>query len=312
MKIGILGSTGFVGKNLCARLDELGISYVNGSRKLEFNEYVDAMFLSSIISWIVENKIDTIVNLSAHCGGIGLNKNHPFELWYNNTLMSANVLYACKKMNLKVIMVGTVCSYAAECPTPFKEEYLMNYGFPEPTNRAYGVTKLNSLVGAQALNKEYGINIVNLIPVNMYGPHDNFNLESSHVIPAIIKKLMIAKKLNHDHVSIWGDGNASREFLYVADFCDAIVKSLQINSSEFINVGTGVETKIKDLVYMINNHINYDGDIRWSSDLPNGQMKRCLDTTKAKVILNWNFRTNLKSGLKKTIDWLWRQDEIIF
>lgn len=303
MNIGVLGATGFLGTNLCNKLKENNIGYIRGSRKLKDNESVDAASLPSIIKWIVNNHINVIINLSANCGGIGLNNEFPFTLWYENTLISANILRSAQIFKIKIIMIGTVCSYAAKCPTPFKEQYLMQYGFPESTNRAYGVTKLNGLIGAQALNKESNVDVVNLIPVNMYGPYDNFNLQTSHVIPTIIKKLVDAKDNNLKYVEIWGDGSASREFLYVEDCCDAIIKSLSIDNTEFINLGTGIETKIKDLVNIINSFIKYNGEIKWMTDYPNGQAKRCLDISKAKEILQWSPKIDLKSGLFSTIKW---------
>ena len=191
---------------------------------------------------------------------------------------------------------------------------LMIFGLPKvkavkdnntETNMAYGISKFNGLIGAQAANKEHGLNSVNLIPVNMYGPHDHFDLENSHVIPATINKILTAKEKGYKSVEIWGDGSPTREFLYAKDCADAIYCALDdnINTSELINIGTGVEISIKELVETICETIGFDGNIVWNKDKPTGQMRRCLDTTKAKSLLNWTHKTNFKEGLLKTIDW---------
>jgi GDP-L-fucose synthase len=302
--IGVLGSSGFLGKNLCNYFDEIGIKYVTGSRT-DINK-VDALDFESIKNWIEKNQITSIINLAAYCGGIGLNERKPFDLWYSTTLISANILKASLLSGIdKIIMTGSVCSYAEECPTPFSENDLMKHGFPEPTNRAYGVSKLNGLIGAQAMNNQYGIDIVNLVPVNMYGPHDNFDLENSHVIPALIKKVYEAIENNHMYLDIWGTGEASREFLFVEDCARAIAQSLDIKTNELINIGTGDEIKIKDLAEMIKNQMGYKGIIKWDYSKPNGQMKRKLNIEKANTILKWKPKIKLEEGINKTIQWFY-------
>jgi GDP-L-fucose synthase len=201
-------------------------------------------------------------------------------------------------------MVGTVCFYSRDCPIPFKEEYLMHYGFPELTNLAYGVAKLNSLIGAQAFAKQYGLNVCNLIPVNMYGPHDHFDPELSHVIPAIIKKLYDAKHNNLRRITLWGTGIATREFLYVEDFTNAIILALRnLNQPDLINIGTGSEISIANLATKIAAIIGYGGDIKWDSTRPDGQPRRCLDISKAESLFGFKAQVKIDDGLQRTIDW---------
>lgn len=305
MIVGVLGASGFLGINLMSYLEDCGIIAVPGSRSLSDSFSVDATKYQSVRDWIVNNKITHVVNLAAVCGGIGLNKVHPYELWSATTRISANVLDACITSDIKkVVMAGSVCSYAANCPVPFSEDNLMDFGMPEETNRAYGVSKLNGLIGAQAATKEFGISISNLIPVNMYGPHDHFDLENSHVIPAMINKIVSAKQSNEKVVRAWGDGTASREFLFVRDCAEAIVKALAIDTgTELINVGTGQEITIKNLVSEIADVIGYNGEFEYDSNQPNGQMRRCLDIRKAENILKWEPSTSLREGLEQTVSW---------
>lgn len=312
--IGIIGSSGFLGMNLCEFFDEKGISYIRGNRNFGNNSHVDARDASSVCNWIKLNKISKIINLAAVCGGIGLNSKSPFDLWHSTTLITASVLKASIDMRIdKLVMLGTVCSYAAECPTPFKEEYLMNFGFPEPTNRAYGVSKLNGLIGSQAAFSQYNLDSINIIPVNMYGPYDHFNLDNSHVIPALINKIVNAKDNSINEVVVWGTGKASREFLYARDCCDAIYKSLNIKSDEFINIGSGKEITIKDLVNKICSKLNYDGTIIWDHSKPDGQIRRNLDINAAERILGWKPVTDFDTGLDNTISWYlkWRHNASI-
>lgn len=305
MIIGIIGSTGFLGTNLMNYFNKMKYFFdenhvVGCSRRTG----VDATNLDSLYDFINANKITHLINLAAHCGGIGLNKKQPFDLWLESTLISANVLKIASMMNVKkVVMIGTVCSYAAKTPVPFKEEYLMNYGDPEETNRAYGLSKLNSLYGAKAAKKQYGIDVVNLIPVNMYGEYDNFDPDSSHVIPAIINKIHLAK-IKNITPSFWGDGTATREFLYVGDCCDAIFNALmKIEDDEFYNIGSGKEISISGLINMISQKMGYDGPILYNTSMPNGQMRRCLDISKLKDKINWQAQVSLSDGLDRTIDW---------
>jgi len=303
--IGVLGSSGFLGTNLCSKLRKLGYDYVKGSKSLDGRFNVDARNHLSIDNWIKRNGITKIINLAAICGGIGLNKKNPFQLWKATTLITSSVLDSAITMKIeKVVMLGSVCSYAAECPVPFKEIDLMNHGFPEPTNRAYGVSKLNGLIGAAAAFQEYDLDVTNLVPVNMYGLHDHFDLENSHVIPALIRKMVEAKNDGLDEVVVWGSGRASREFLYAEDCCDAIIKSLdKFTGPDMINIGSGSEITIKDLVIKIKDKVGYEGNIIWDDSKPDGQIRRCLNISRAEKFLGWKPSTNLDDGLEKTIKW---------
>lgn len=306
-KIGILGGTGFVGQNLQERFDELEIDYEATSRQYG----VDARQPDVLLKWLKRAKPDVVVNLAAECGGIGKNQRQPADLWLAVTEISAGVLRACAKAEIdRLIMLGTVCSYAAECPTPFSEDYLMNYGPPESTNRAYGLAKLSGLYGAQAFEKQYGLSVCNLIAVNMYGPYDHFDLEDSHVIPAIIKKIQMAIDKDESSVMLWGTGTPTREFLYAQDFADAILLAATKPgiSSDFINIGSGFEISIKDLANMIANVMDYRGDILWDESKPDGQMRRCLNVDRAHNVLGFTAQTELSDGLQRTLEWFHKED----
>lgn len=306
MIVGVLGSNGFLGTNLINFLKSNNIECVEGGRSLHGDLHVNAADYENVKRWISNNNITHVVNLAAKCGGIGLNKKHPYRLWSETTRITANTIDACLAENVeRLVMIGTVCSYAAQCPTPFLEDYLMNFGMPEPTNRAYGIAKLNGLIGAQAANQEFGMNVVNLVPVNMYGPYDNFDLETSHVIPAIINKISSAMSSNEDTIELWGDGSPSREFLYVEDCARAIFKSLYMKdvSVNPINIGTGSEITVKDLFKTIKECMNYDGGVIWKNDGLNGQDRRCLDISRALDELDWEPTVSLKEGIMKTIQW---------
>lgn len=299
--LGILGSTGFLGQNLTKKLKGQNVDYVEGSRRIG----VDARDVDSLNNWIYRNRITHIINLAAECGGIGLNQKEPAKLWLATTQITSAVLEACRINSIKkLVQLGTVCSYGSDTPTPFKESDLMKYGFPEETNSGYGVAKLNALFGAQTYHKQYGLNINYLTPVNLYGPHDHFNLNNSHVVPAIIRKIIEAKK-NNTQITIWGDGSASREFFYVEDCCEAIILTLNSAKSdpEPINLGNGIEIQIKQLVMLLKELIGFEGEIIWDTSKPNGQLRRCLDVSKAKELLGFKAKTELKEGLIKTIEY---------
>lgn len=302
MKVGVIGSTGFVGINLIEELNKYDMPNVGCSRRTG----VDATDFESLSTWIINNKIECVVNLAAECGGIGLNEKRPFDLWLSTTKISANVLDVVKTLKIqKLVSIGTVCSYAKYAPVPFSEDYIMNYGMPEETNAPYGIAKLNGIVGTQALYKQYGINVFNLIPVNMYGPHDHFDLENSHVIPAIIRKVDDAIKNGDRNIKLWGTGNATREFLYVKDLARAIILAIECSISvpEFINIGIGSEISINDLARKICDIMKYDGNIVWNSFRPDGQPRRCLDVSRAERLLRFVAETDLDKGLNNTISW---------
>ena len=252
---------------------------------------------------VVEGQ-DVIVHLAAHVGGIGLNREKPAELFYDNLMMGAQLIEAARKAGVeKFVCVGTICAYPKFTPVPFKEEDIWD-GYPEETNAPYGVAKKALLVQLQAYRDQYGFNGVYLLPVNLYGPEDNFNPASSHVIPALIRKVYEAQQRGDATIPVWGDGSPTREFLYSDDAARGIVMATQsFESSEPINLGTGYEISIKDLVELICKLMGYEGELVWQTDKPNGQPRRCLDTEKAKDKFGFEAQISFEEGLKRTIDW---------
>lgn len=248
---------------------------------------------------------DTVVHLAARIGGIQANQKNPGLFIYENLAMGVNLIDSCRqygKLN-KFVMVGTVCSYPKFTPVPFKESDIWN-GYPEETNAPYGIAKKALIELLIAYRHQYGFNSSNLIPVNMYGPNDNFHPNISHVIPATILKCQKAIDNKEPYIQIWGTGKASREFLYVQDSARAIVKSIEVDTGpDPINIGTGQETTIKDLAGIISNEMGYSGKIIFNDSFPDGQPRRCLDTSKAKDILSFEAETDLQNGIQKTVKW---------
>ncbi len=317
MNILLTGANGFLGHHLVNRISE-EINKINGqnSRQPYYDPddlyklltppraEMDCLNYDEIYYYCLYNDINAIIHLAAECGGIGINQRKPADFFLHNAQMSLNVLKVSHELNIKkTVTLGTVCSYPKHTPVPFKEEDLWN-GYPEETNAPYGLAKKNLLVGAQALSQQYGHNIIHLIPVNMYGEHDHFDLENSHVIPAMLRKFHEAKTSNEPGVCLWGDGSASREFLYAGDCADAIWKAfLSYNEADPINIGAAKETSIKELAETIKKLVGYEGEILWDTARPNGQPRRCLDTVKAKEQFGFEAKTSLEEGLKKTYEW---------
>lgn len=247
---------------------------------------------------------DIVIHLAAHVGGIGLNREKPAELFYDNLMMGTQLIHAAYQVGLeKFVCVGTICAYPKFTPVPFKEEDLWN-GYPEETNAPYGVAKKALLVQLQSYRQQYGFNGIYLLPVNLYGPEDNFNPSSSHVIPALIRKVHEAQIKAEKQLPVWGDGSPTREFLYSTDAARGIVMGTTFyNDSEPVNLGTGYEISIKDLITLIAELMEYEGEIVWETDKPNGQPRRCLDTEKAKQAFGFSAQVSFEQGLKNTIDW---------
>jgi GDP-L-fucose synthase len=247
---------------------------------------------------------DIVIHLAAHVGGIGLNREKPAELFYDNLMMGTQLIHAAYQAGLeKFVCVGTICAYPKFTPVPFKEEDLWN-GYPEETNAPYGVAKKALLVQLQSYRQQYGFNGIYLLPVNLYGPEDNFNPSSSHVIPALIRKVHEAQVKGDKQLPVWGDGSPTREFLYSTDAARGIVMgTTSYNDSEPINLGTGYEISIKDLINLICDLMEYKGEIVWETDKPNGQPRRCLDTEKAKAAFGFTAQVSFEEGLKNTIEW---------
>jgi GDP-L-fucose synthase len=297
-KILITGSKGFLGQHLVKKLKTKYSLLTPSASELNVEKIGD------LHNYIPFQEPDAVIHLAAVCGGIGANQKSPADFFMRNSLMSLNILSSCNffKVN-KLITLGSVCSYPKFTPVPFKEENIWD-GYPEETNAPYGIAKKNLLVGCQAYREQYGNNFIHLIPVNMYGEYDNFDPDSSHVIPALLKKFLEAKENNDSFVEVWGDGSASREFLYAGDCAEAIALALEnYDKPHPVNIGTGSEITIKDLVEKIALIVGYDGEIRYDTTKPNGQPRRCLDTTRAKESFGFEAKTSLDKGLEKTYKW---------
>jgi GDP-L-fucose synthase len=301
MKILLTGATGFLGQNLKPVLSE---DYkVQGFQ----SSYWDLRCQKTCYQALDQFEPDVIVHAAGSVGGILANRDNPGKFMYENLIMGANLIEAARTKGVKkFILLGTVCAYPKHTPVPFKEEELWN-GYPEETNAPYGIAKKTLMRLVEAYHEQYDFNGVNLVPVNMYGPHDHFNLTSSHVIPALILKFDEAIKSGKD-VTLWGTGEASREFLYAPDCAEAIKLAIQKDvGPEPINIGTGKEIKIIDLAETIADLMGFNGTIFFDSSKPDGQPRRCLDTTRAKERLGFEATTDLETGLKSTIEWFWKQ-----
>ena len=296
-KVLLTGATGFLGKNVVPVLDgDYEVIGVGSEWDLRDQQAVDELFF--------ELEFDVIVHAAGSVGGILANRQNPGKFMYENLIMGANLIEAARQFGVdKFVLLGTVCAYPKFTPVPFEEKQIWN-GYPEETNAPYGIAKKALMKLLETYNEQYEMNCVNLIPVNMYGPHDHFNLTSSHVIPALILKFYNAMKAGERQVTIWGTGEASREFLYAEDCAEAISLAIEKDvEPEPINVGTGTEIKIKDLVVEIAQQMGFEGDIFYDSSKPDGQPRRCLDVERAKARLGFEAKTDFQTGLKNTIEW---------
>ena len=303
-KILVTGGAGFLGKQVIAQLIKAGASpdLITAPRSKEFD-------LRSLATCerVVQGQ-DLIIHLAAHVGGIGLNREKPAELFYDNLMMGVQLIHAAYQANVqKFVCIGTICAYPNFTPVPFKETDLWN-GYPEVTNAPYGVAKKALLVQLQSYRQQYGFNGIYLLPVNLYGPEDNFDPRSSHVIPALIRKVYEAQQRGDRSISVWGDGTPTREFVYSEDAAMAIVKAAETyNEPEPVNIGTGLEISIKNLIYLICELMGFDGEIVWETDKPNGQPRRCLDVGRAKQGFGFTAQVDFREGLNKTIAWYRQQ-----
>jgi len=298
-KILVTGGKGFLGSSLIPMLEEEGADvYTFDSKDYDLRKEKD---IKSALDFI---KPEIIIHLAANAGGIGYNQVNPGSLFYDNLVMNTHLMEQSRLKGIeKFVSVGTVCSYPKNTPVPFKEEDLWN-GYPEETNAPYGLAKKMMLVQGQAYRQQYGFNAIHLMPVNLYGVRDDFNPNSSHVIPALIKKFVEAKENSLDEVVLWGTGSASREFLYVDDASEGIILATKhYDKPDPVNLGVGSEIKIKDLAFKIKDIVGYDGKIVWDTTKPDGQPRRCLDTSLAEKEFGFKAVVDFDKGLKKTIDW---------
>jgi len=301
MRILVTGGQGFLGKHVCRILKDRGYEVHDPS-----HENMDLMN-KEFVEWVFKrHHMDVVVHLAAVVGGIGANQKRPAEFFYQNASMGIDLMHTAWQFDAsKFVAVGTVCAYPKHTPLPFKEEDLWN-GYPEETNAPYGLAKKMLLVQAQAYRQQYGFNAIYLLPVNLYGPGDNFDPRSSHVIPALIRKIEEAIQHDDREVNCWGTGKATREFLYVEDCAKGICDALeQYDSPEPMNLGTGQEISIGALVELIGELMGYKGIFKWDESKPDGQPARMLDITRAQENIDWKPAVGLKEGLKRTIDW-WR------
>lgn len=302
----VTGGAGFLGSSLVGRLLEAGAEperiRVPRSRDL------DLRFWDSCVKAV--DGVDTVIHLAARVGGIGFNQKYPAKLFYDNAIMGIQLMEAARQSGVeKFVAVGTVCAYPKFTSVPFKEEDLWN-GYPEETNAPYGLAKKILLVQAQAYRQEYGFNSIYILPVNLYGPGDNFDPDSSHVIPALIKKFVEAARSGSKSVDVWGTGRASREFLYVDDAARGIIMAAErYNKPDPVNIGSGKEISIRDLVEIISELTGFHGEIKWDATKPDGQPKRCLDVSRAKEEFGFEAEVDFEEGLKRTIDWYMNQLE---
>jgi len=296
----VTGGSGFLGKNVVTKLQQRGCPNIFVSRSKDYdlvdNEEVKRLYRDS--------KPDIVIHLAARVGGIGANSENPARFFYDNLMMGVQMMEQGRLSQIeKFVAVGTVCAYPKFTPVPFHEEDIWN-GYPEETNAHYGFAKKMLLVQSQAYRQQYGFNSIYLIPVNLYGEGANFNPDSSHVIPALIKKVFDAEKNGERNIVVWGTGKATREFLYVEDAAEGIVLAIEKYDEPLpINLGNGFEISIKNLVEIICEFSGFDGEIRWDTSKPDGQPRRCLDISKARNEFGFEAKTNLREGLKKTIEW---------
>lgn len=296
----VTGGAGFLGSFVVDALRTREAKEIFVPRSADY----DLRNREAILDVLNESKPDVIIHLAASVGGIGANREHPAEYFYDNLMMGTQLLHESWRAGVqKTVIIGTVCAYPKFTPVPFKEEDLWK-GYPEETNAPYGIAKKALLVQSEAYRQQYGFNSIHLLPTNLYGPRDNFDLATSHVIPALIRKYLEAKERGDDYVTAWGDGSPTREFLYVEDAADAILLATeQYDASDPVNIGSGNEISIRDLTELIAELTGFDGEIRWDTDKPNGQPRRGLDTTRAKALFGFEATTDFREGLRRTIDW---------
>jgi len=296
----VTGGAGFLGRAVVKALHERGAEQVFVPRSAEY----DLRQRDAILDLLNDTRPDFIIHLAAVVGGIGANRAHPAEFFYDNLIMGTQLLHEAWRAGIKkFVTIGTVCAYPKFTPVPFHEESLWD-GYPEETNAPYGLAKKMLLVQGQAYRQQYGFNSIYLLPTNLYGPGDNFDLETSHVIPALIRKFMEAKDRGEKQVVAWGTGSPTREFLYVDDAAEGILLATEhYEKSDPVNIGSGQEISIRDLTELVAELVGFEGEVVWDSSKPDGQPRRALDTSRAEQEFGFKAKTSFRDGLAKTIAW---------
>ena len=299
-RVVVTGGAGFLGRYVVEGLRQRGCRQILVPRSAQYN----LVRMDDVIEMYEQMRPDIVIHLAAVVGGIGANRKHPGRFFYENLMMGVQMMEQARLRSIeKFTAIGTICAYPKFTPVPFCEEDLWN-GYPEETNAPYGLAKKMLLVQSQAYRQEYGFPSIYLLPVNLYGPGDNFDPQSSHVIPALIKKCVDAVEQGRDFIECWGTGNVSREFLYAADAAEGILLPTEFyDKSEPVNLGTGKEITIRALAERIASLTGFDGQIRWNPSMPDGQPRRCLDTRRAKEEFGFEAQTDLHSGLRAAIEW---------
>lgn len=299
-RVVVTGGAGFLGSYVVQELERHGCGEIIVPRSRDY----DLREMGAVRQLYADAKPDTVIHLAASVGGIGVNREQPGRFFYENLMMGAQMIEAGREANLgKFVCLGTVCAYPKFTPVPFHEDDLWN-GYPEETNAPYGIAKKALLVQLQAYRDQYGFNGIYLLPVNLYGPRDNFDPRSSHVIPALIKKCVDAVESGARSIEVWGTGSASREFLYAADAARGIVRAAEYyDGTEPVNLGAHREITIRELITLIAELTGFDGELRWDTTKPDGQPRRCLDTTRAWELFGFRSSTDFREGLEATIAW---------
>jgi GDP-L-fucose synthase len=303
-RIVVTGGAGFLGRHVVGALAQYDPGEIVVPRKRDY-DLVDRAACRRLLE---DSRPDVLIHLAARVGGIGANQENPGAFFFENLMMGAQIVEECRLHGVgKIVTVGTICSYPKITPVPFREEDLWN-GYPEETNAPYGLAKKMLLVQGQAYRRQYGINVIHLLPVNLYGPGDNFDPASSHVIPALIKKIQDAIDSGARELEVWGSGTASREFLYVSDAAKGIALAAEhYNGSQPVNLGADFEITIRELVDMLVRILGFRGQVRWDTSKPDGQPRRCVDASRASRLFGFEAETRFEEGLRRTMDWYRRE-----
>ena len=307
-RVVVTGGAGFLGSCVVEQLRAKGCRQVVVPRSRDY----DLVQMDAVKQLYHDAKPDLVIHLAARVGGIGANQANPGRFFYDNLMMGAQLIEVGRQRGLKkFVALGTICAYPKFAPIPFKEDDIWN-GYPEETNAPYGLAKKMMLVQSQAYRQQYGFHSIVLFPVNLYGPRDNFDLNTSHVIPALIRKCIEAKDRNHSTLTLWGDGSPSREFLYVEDAAEGILRAAEHYDGEHpVNLGTGEEITIRDLAHLVVAEVGFTGTIQWDVSKPNGQPRRCLDVSRAQQLFGFRAQYSLREGLSKTIQWFHRNHQFL-